>query len=257
MSRLNLIMLSLVFTFHLVFAEDFSEFEGRMLTHIEQEEMAGDLMQWVMIKHAKAETKMVEEEYFAIESYGRVDHDLINEYMRAGEPEEFLMPGYGIRLKNRVKHLRNVMKKLPNYKGTVYRGSSIKNQLLDKLQVGDVLHEKAFLSTSTIPNVARDFAKGKVYEGVSAAQFKIDLNSSGRAINAYTFKHYEAEVLAKPDTYFLVEDIKRYSNEKNHIKLKEIKKPRNYLRANPDTHLYDSFSGEEIALKNRAFITCL
>ncbi|AUI87377.1 hypothetical protein BS333_05690 [Vibrio azureus] len=257
MIRLISIIMIIVSATHLAFAEEFAEFKGRKLSHFEQEQMANDLMQWVLIKHEKAERRMVEAEYSAIKSYGRVDHDVINEYMRAGEPKEYLMPGYGAALKNRVKNLRNVMKKLPNYKGTVFRGASIKNVLLDKLKVGDILHEKAFLSTSTLPSVARDFAQGKVYEGVSAAQYKIDLNSSGRAINAYTFKHYEAEILAKPDTYFLVEDIKKYSAEKNYIKLKELKKPSSYIRENSESHIYDSFSGEEVTLKSRIHLSCL
>ncbi|CAH1540861.1 hypothetical protein THZG08_810003 [Vibrio owensii] len=45
------------------------------------------------------------------------------------------MQGYGEALKSRVSHMRSVMNKQPNYKGTVYRGSSIKNSFLEKLNV--------------------------------------------------------------------------------------------------------------------------
>ncbi|GLR04351.1 hypothetical protein GCM10007906_19390 [Vibrio hyugaensis] len=238
-------------------AEDFAEFKGRDLSPVQQEQMADDLMDWSVENHAKAERKMIPEEYSAIKRYGRVDHDVVNEYMRAGEPKEFLMPGYGEALKERVSHMRSVMNKLPNYKGTVYRGSSIKNSLLEKLNIGDILHEKAFLSTSTIPSVARNFSASGAYEGVSAAQFKIELKSSGRAINAYTFKAYEAEILAKPNTYFRVEAIEKISPQKNYIKLREIKSPSKYLKAEPDIHIYDSFSGEEVSLRTRSTVYCL
>ena len=242
---------------HFAFAEDFTEFKGRDLSPMQQEQMANDLMDWSIAHHKKAERKMIPEEYSAIKDYGRVDHDVIKEYMVAGEPKEFLMPGYAEALKVRVAHMRSVMDKLPNFKGTVYRGSSIKNSLLEKLNVGDILHEKAFLSTSTIPSVARHFSAAETYQNVSAVQFKIELKSSGRAINAYTFKAYEAEVLAKPNTYFRVEAIERMSPQKNYIKLREVKNPSNYLKAEPDIHIYDSFSGDEVLLRTRSALFCL
>ncbi|CAH1556128.1 ADP-ribosyltransferase [Vibrio jasicida] len=257
MKKMILVFLLTFSIHHLVKAEDFVEFKGRDLSPVQQEQMADDLMDWSVENHAKAERKMIPEEYSAIKRYGRVDHDVVNEYMRAGEPKEFLMQGYGEALKSRVSHMRSVMNKLPNYKGTVYRGSSIKNSLLEKLNVGDILHEKAFLSTSTIPSVARNFSASGAYEGVSAAQFKIELKSSGRAINAYTFKPYEAEILAKPNTYFRVEAVERLSSRKNYIKIREIKNPAKYLKAEPDIHIYDSFSGEEVSLRSRSALYCL
>ncbi|KPA52028.1 hypothetical protein VT25_18335 [Photobacterium leiognathi subsp. mandapamensis] len=240
-----------------VFAEDFSEFKGRDLSPAQQEQMANDLMDWSVANHAKAEQKLISDEYSAMKNYGRVEHDVINEYMRAGEPKEFLLPGYGEMFKDRVYHLRNAMNKLPNFKGTVYRGSSINNNLLEKLNIGDILHEKAFLSTSTIPSVARNFSSAGVNAGMSAAQLKIELKTAGRAINAYTFKPYEAEILAKPNTYYRVEAIEKVSPNKNYIKLREIKNPSKYLNAEADIHIYDSFSGEEILPRSRSILSCL
>lgn len=251
------IALLLVVTHGYVFAEDFTEFKGQPLSSTQREQMENDLMEWAITNHERAERKMIPEEYSAIKSYGRVDHDVVNEYMRAGEPKEFLLPGYGESLKVRVSHMRSVMNKLPNYKGTVFRGSSIKNSLLEKLDVGDILHEKAFLSTSTIPSVARSFSVSAAYDGASAAQFKIDLKSSGRAINAYTFKPYEAEILVKPNTYFRIEAIEKISANKNYIKLREIKNPSKYLKAEPDIHVFDSFTGEEVSIKGRTALYCL
>ncbi|PKF80070.1 hypothetical protein CW749_10305 [Vibrio sp. vnigr-6D03] len=239
------------------FAEDFAEFKGQDLSPMQQEQMADDLMDWTIVHHAKAEKKMLPEEYSAIKRYGRVDHDIVNEYMRAGEPKEFLIAGYGEALKTRVSQMRSAMNKLPNFKGTVYRGSSIKNSLLERLNIGDILHQKAFLSTSTIPSMARNHSAAGAYQDLSAAQFKIELKSSGRAINAYTFKAYEAEILAKPNTYFRVEAIERISARKNYIKLREIKNPAKYLKAEPDIHIYDSFSGEEESLRTRSALYCM
>ncbi|RSD29929.1 ADP-ribosyltransferase [Vibrio pectenicida] len=238
-------------------AEDFAEFKDRHLTSIEEEQQARDLMQWSTAHNARAEKKMLPSEYKAIERYGRVDYDVINEYMRAGEPERYLGPMFDNSIKSSVSNIRSALNKLPNYKGTVYRGSSIRNGLLEKLNVGDILYEKAFLSTSTIPSVARDFASTGVTQDRSIAQFKIELKSSGRAINGYTFKDYEAEILAKPNTYFRVEAIERVSTNKNYIKIREVKNPVKYVSAEPDIHVYDSYSGEEVSVRSRSALRCL
>lgn len=237
-------------------ADDFAEFRGRELSAAQEESMANALMDWNTAHHVKAEQKMLPQEYSAIKRYGRVDHDVINEYLRAGEPKDFLGGLLGDAAERSVKAIKSALNKMPNYKGTVYRGSSIKNVLLEKINVGDILHEKAFLSTSTIPSYARSFSASAAYEGASAAQFKISLKSAGRAINAYTFKAYEAEILAKPNTYFRIEAIERISSEHNFIKLREIKNPSRYLRAEPNTHVYDSFSGEEVTPR-RSSLMCL
>ncbi|MEZ8633697.1 hypothetical protein AB6D56_24385 [Vibrio lentus] len=55
------------------------------------------------------------------------------------------MQGYREALKSRVSHMRSVMNKQPNYKGTVYRGSSIKNSFLEKLFLMDELNFKGLL----------------------------------------------------------------------------------------------------------------
>ena len=155
---LFLTLLLLLSTQSYVNAEDFAEFKGRRLTSQEEAQQAEDLMQWSTAHNARAERKMLPGEYKAIERYGRVDYDVINEYIRAGEPERYLGPMFDDAIKSSVSNIRSALNKLPNYKGTVYRGSSIKNSLLEKLNVGDILYEKAFLSTSTIPSVARTFA---------------------------------------------------------------------------------------------------
>ncbi|MCG7488260.1 ADP-ribosyltransferase [Vibrio sp. Of14-4] len=254
---LLLTLLLLLSTQSYVNAEDFAEFKGRRLTPQKEAQQAEDLMQWSTAHNARAERKMLPEEYSAIKRYGRVDYDVINEYMRAGEPERYLGPMFDGSIKSSVSNIRSALNKLPNYKGTVYRGSSIKNSLLEKLNVGDILYEKAFLSTSTIPSVARNFASTGASQERSIAQFKIELKSSGRAINAYTFKDYEAEILAKPNTYFRVEAIEKVSPTKNYIKLREVKNPAKYVSAEPDIHVYDSYNGEEVALRSRSGLRCL
>lgn len=259
-SNLKTLLFVLLFSFSwqsAVAAEDFAEFKGRKLTEVEVRQQAQDLMQWSIAHNAKAERKMLPAEYSSIKRYGRVDYDVINEYMRKGEPERYLGPMFDDSIKSSVSNIRSALNKLPNYKGTVYRGSSIKNSLLDRLNIGDILYERAFLSTSTIPNVAFNFSSAGAIEGRSAAQFKIELKSSGRAINAYTFKDYEAEVMAKPNTYFRVEAIERVSANQNFIKLREVKNPAKYVSADPDIHVYDSYSGEEVAVRSRSALRCL
>lgn len=255
MFKTMLIVLFMFMSFSLQ-AEDFAEFKGRSLSFDQEEIIADNLMDWVAANHINAEKKLLASEYNAMKDYGRVDHDVMNEFVRAGEPTDFLVPWMYEAVKKKVGNLRKALNKLPNYKGTVYRGSSIKNDLLNKIKVGDIVHEKAFLSTSTNSNVARNFSAAGVYQDVSAAQFKIDLKSSGRAINNYTFKAQEAEVLVKPDTYFQVQAIERQSAEKNFIKLKEVKNPARHLQADPRVNIYDSFSGDEVALRSRSSLAC-
>ena len=238
-------------------AEDFAEFKAPPLSLEEQKLLTKDLMDWSITHNAKAQEKLTDAEYDAIKNYGRVDYDIINEYMHMGEPNDYISPAYGQSLRRRVSHMRSVMKKLPNYKGTVFRGATIKRPLLEKLNIGDILHEKAFLSTSTNPAIAQNFGSSQLYEGVSNAQFKIELKSAGRAINAYTFKPDEAEVLAKPNTYFRVDAIEKISPQKNYIMLREIKSPQKYVKAEPDIHIYDSFSGKEISPQSRTRLVCL
>lgn len=246
------ILLILFVTF--TWAEDFAEFRGSPLSAGQEESMANVLMDWSVAHHVKTEQRMLSQEYSAIRRYGRVDYSVINAYLRAGEPKDFLGGFLGDAAERSVKAIKSALNKMPNYKGTVYRGSSIKNVLLEKINIGDILHEKAFLSTSTIPSNARVFSVSAAYEGASAAQFKISLKSVGRAINAYTFKAYEAEVLAKPNTYYRIEAIERLSRDQNFIKLREIKNPSRYVREEPNTRVYDSFSGEEVTLRSNSLM---
>ncbi|AQS35660.1 ADP-ribosyltransferase exoenzyme [Shewanella psychrophila] len=255
MLKILISVLLIVFT-TFTWAEDFAEFTGRALSPQQEENIADALMDWSVSHHVKAEQRMLPEEYSAIKRYGRVDHDVINEFLRAGEPKDFLGGLFGDAAQRSVKAIKSALNKLPNYKGTVYRGSTIKNVLLEKINVGDIFHERAFLSTSMIPSYARTFSASAAYEGASAAQFKISLKSAGRAINAYTFKAYEAEILAKPNTYYRIEAINRLSRNQNFIKLREIKNPSRYLRADPDARVYDSFSGEEVNSR-RSSLMCL
>ena len=251
------LLLCLVILSLAVQAEDFAEFKAPPLSETEQKLVTKKLMDWSITHNANAEKKLIDAEYDAIKNYGRVDYDIVNEYMHMGEPIDYINPSFGQSLKRRVSYMRSVMKKLPNYKGTVFRGATIKNPLLEKLNIGDILHEKAFLSTSVNPAIAQNFGSSQLYEGVSNAQFKIELKSAGRAINAYTFKPDEAEVLAKPNTYFRVEAIEKISPKKNYIKLREIKNPQKYVKTEPDVHVYDSFSGEEVIPINRVHFLCL
>ncbi|EDP60218.1 ADP-ribosyltransferase [Vibrio sp. AND4] len=264
MNKRLLVALLTVATQGYAFAEDFAEFKGPDLSPQQEKQIVNDLVDWSMSHDDKMRKIMIPEEYAAVKRYGRVDHDVINEFMRAGEPETFITPSIGAQLKGSTAHLRSAMNKIPNYKGTVYRGSAIKNSLLEKLNVGDILHEKGFLSTSTLPSMAKSFSVNAAYDSgsaaigsASAAQFKIDLKTSGRAINTLTFKTYEAEVLAKPGTYFRIEAIEKISPEQNFIKMREVKNPSKYLKAEPDINIYDSFSGAEMQIKSRSALYCL
>ncbi len=97
----------------------------------------------------------------------------------------------------RVAALNNALEKLPAHDGPVVRGSNLPPDVLARYQPGEVITEKAFLSTTTDPAVAHSPAfAGNV-------EFRI-LSSTGRDISSVSLFPEEQEILFRAGTKFYV-----------------------------------------------------
>jgi ADP-ribosyltransferase exoenzyme len=97
----------------------------------------------------------------------------------------------------RVEAIKNALQKLPTHVGTVIRGTDLPPEVLAQYRPGEVITEKAFLSTTTDPAVARSttFA-GNV-------EFRI-LSTTGRDISFVSLFPGEREILFSAGTRFYV-----------------------------------------------------
>ena len=97
----------------------------------------------------------------------------------------------------RVAALNNALEKLPAHDGPVVRGTNLPPDVLARYQPGEVITEKAFLSTTTDPAVAHSPAfAGNV-------EFRI-LSSTGRDISSVSLFPEEQEILFRAGTKFYV-----------------------------------------------------
>lgn len=111
-------------------------------------------------------------------------------------------------VKEQVGTFSSGVAKLPRYSGRVYRGAQLQEKLVSELNVGDVVYEPGFMSTSILPEVAQRFAKDtKVGTGFTKALFEIDLVQGGAALAGISKIPSEAEVLVRPKTYMRVKAI--------------------------------------------------
>jgi NAD:arginine ADP-ribosyltransferase len=97
----------------------------------------------------------------------------------------------------RVAALNTALEKLPAHHGPVVRGTDLPPDVLAQYQPGEVVTEKAFLSSTTDPVVAQSPAfAGNV-------EFRI-MSSTGRDISSFSLFPDEQEVLFRPRTRFYV-----------------------------------------------------
>jgi hypothetical protein len=97
----------------------------------------------------------------------------------------------------RIDAIKSALQKLPIYRGTVTRGTDLPPEVLAQYRPGEIITEKAFLSTTTDPSVARSTAfTGNV-------EFRI-FSNTGRDISSVSLLPGEEEVLFPPGTRFYV-----------------------------------------------------
>ncbi|MGW4241940.1 ADP-ribosyltransferase [Nocardia sp. NPDC004722] len=93
----------------------------------------------------------------------------------------------------RIDTINSALAKLPNYEGVVYRGALLDNEVLARYQLGVVVTEKAFTSTSA--NESQAF--------LGNARFNI-FSRYGRSVVKYSSSPWEREVLFFSGSKFLV-----------------------------------------------------
>jgi hypothetical protein len=103
------------------------------------------------------------------------------------------------------------LNKLPEYAGTVYRGTWLKEELLTTYRVGEVVVEPAFTSTSASPHSS--------YSG--NAQFFIN-SRHGRDVSQVAWSSNEREVIFPPGTKFKVAHVKRGAGGMTKIFMSEL-----------------------------------
>ncbi|WP_231124170.1 ADP-ribosyltransferase [Mycobacterium colombiense] len=97
----------------------------------------------------------------------------------------------------RIEAIKSALQKLPPYRGPVVRGTDLPPEVLAQYRPGEVITEKAFLSTSTNPAVARSTAfSGNV-------EFRI-FSNTGRDISSVSLFPGEGEILFPPGSCFYV-----------------------------------------------------
>ncbi|MCW2658980.1 MAG: hypothetical protein JWP83_132 [Mycobacterium sp.] len=97
----------------------------------------------------------------------------------------------------RIEAIKNALQKLPTYRGPVVRGTDLSPDVLAQYRPGEVITEKAFVSTTTNPAVARSTAfSGNV-------EFRI-VSFTGRDVSSVSMFPGEREILFPPGTHFFV-----------------------------------------------------
>lgn len=161
------------------------------------------------------------EELVALEEYTSLYYGAINAALRGNDKDVLSKP---LTTQQKAKFLEDArfataaLDALPNHTGTVYRGTVMPKSLLDQYEVGKTITEKAFVSTSTEPNVAESFGKGAAGGEVSV-RYAIQ-SKQGKSVKMVSAVPGEEEILFKPDTQFKVLG-KKTKNGVVHIYLEE------------------------------------
>ena len=149
-------------------------------------------------------------ETFCVDKYTGDFFVDINYYLRnGGEPKEEFFEKYR-------KVMNSALDKLESYKGTVYRGSDLSLEVINKYkkaaETGEPYTENYYLSTSKSEKKA--FERNTIYEIKS---------KSGKQIEELSYFSYEKEVLFREGTQFKINAV--YFDEKinrNVIEMEEI-----------------------------------
>lgn len=123
-----------------------------------------------------------------------------------------------------IRAFESALQKTHLYKGTVFHGGMINEQLTTLLKTGDIVSYAGSVSTSVEKNIATRFVRYEhgVRQGYQAAMMEMDLKTSGRNIMLYTGRPHEGEVLVQPQTLFRV--IKKSAGRVSYFTLQEVAK---------------------------------
>lgn len=154
------------------------------------------------------------EELAALRFYSGDGYKQINRYLRGIEPDEFkekereLGWNYSDSVKDYEDHIsfiNNALSRLPNYSGKVFRGTPLEKRFLEQYKLGELVKEKAFLSSSISKEAAKSFASSS-FSSKLLVFFIID-SKRGKKIADYAKYSYESEILFPNNTVFRVNNI--------------------------------------------------
>jgi len=154
-------------------------------------------------------------EVAGLNSYTSVSYSDVNNLLRGGK-------GYTKEQARKVrldaKMTAAALSALPDYKGTVYRGTDLPPSQIAKYKVGQTVTEKAFLSTSRSAKVTHNFDAPRT--GTQAVHYVIQ-SKHGKSIEKLSNVPSEREVLFGPGTSFKVLS-KEVAGEITRLYLEEV-----------------------------------
>jgi hypothetical protein len=126
------------------------------------------------------------EDIMAVNNYTSSEYAPINAHLRRGED-------IGTDQALTIKRTDEALKAMPKFNGTVYRGTKLSQEMLDRYKVGETITEKAYVSTSR--------SKDQAFPG--NARFVIQ-SRSGADVSASSNYEKEQEVLIPRNSKFKV-----------------------------------------------------
>lgn len=144
--------------------------------------------------------RITKDELEVIKNYGGASSDAINEFLLMGMPENYYNGHLRAQAIESIENIRSLLKKLPSFKGVVYRGYIPVREGpsgLSTVNPGDLVATRKFLSTSTTKEIAKGFSSET--EGFL---YKIHIEKGGHPIMLYTGRIRETEVLIEENTIF-------------------------------------------------------
>jgi hypothetical protein len=144
-----------------------------------------------------------EEEVLGLMTYTSNAYHEINGYLRGIQT---FSPEYTEIIETHTKMAVAALDALPDYNGTVYRGGTISNDIIDKYKEGEIVTEKGFTSTSVASDIASGFQDKQLKKSVPNLGFVsyVIKSKTGKLVEDLSIFDEEKEVLFKPETKFKV-----------------------------------------------------
>lgn len=149
-----------------------------------------------------AKHKLTRDEFKSIDNYTSITYSTVIKYQRTGKGNAFA--------KKQVEDLVAATKKLPKFKGTVYRGIAVNKKTAQSIVKQKSVELKSFASTSKDLKVAKVFASArKSNDGTSSfVEFHMRVKT-GADIELLSSIRNEREVLLSKGTKFKVVDVEQ------------------------------------------------
>ena len=151
-----------------------------------------------------------EQELKSIIAYTGNDFDRINKILRNPEKKQYMDESVLEKCEMNIKNISSALSKSKTTKPIItYRGigGHAMETLIDNMKVGNVWRDDGFVSTSSLYDVAEEFAKHSKSPGYI---LEIHVPKGSRAMSVDSISHYsgeEYEVLLDKGSEFLIKEI--------------------------------------------------